>query len=60
MKAGLPINMLDLKNYKKANLYTYQRLIEKLIYFSCSTKLDISLIIGQLSRHNIDLKKRNF
>ena len=35
---------------KKVNLKTYQRLISKLMYLSCNTKLDISLVIGQLSK----------
>ena len=34
----------------------YQCLIEKLIYLGCGTWLGITFIIGQLSRHNLDLQ----
>lgn len=60
IKMGLSIKMLDLKDYKEANLYTYQRPIEKLMYLSYSTRPDISFVVEQLSRHNTDPRKRHF
>ena len=60
MKTDLFIKILDSKDYKEANLHIYQRLIGKLIYFLYGTRPDISFVIGQLSRHNTNLKKDTF
>ena len=49
--------MTELKNYDKANLYMYEKLIGKLIYLEYGTKPDIIFIIGHLSRHNADPRK---
>ena len=57
MKAGLSIQMSDLKVYKKTNLHMYQSLIEKLIYFLCNTRPDILFVIRQLNKYNTNLKK---
>lgn len=40
------IKILDLKNYEKANLYTYQKLLKKLIYLLYNKKLNIIYIAG--------------
>ncbi len=57
MKAYSTIKMSELKDYKKTNLYIYQQLIDKLIYLSYGTRLNIVFIIGQLSKHNANLRK---
>lgn len=43
-------------DYNKTNLKAYQYLIEKLMYFSCNTRLDIVFTVGQLSKYNTDLR----
>ena len=58
MKTGSSIEMIDLKDYKKAYPHIYQRLVRKLIYFLCRIRSDITFIIGQLSRHNADPCKK--
>lgn len=60
MKAGLSIEMTDLKDYDKPNLHINQKLIRKLIYLLWGTRPDIAFVVGQLSRHNINLRKRHF
>ncbi len=57
MKAGSSIEMLDPKDYKKAELCNYRRLIGKLIYLACSTCPDIAFVMGQLSKLNANLRK---
>ena len=59
MKASSSIEMSDPEDYEKADLHTYQRLVGKLIYLSYGTRPDILFIVGQLSRHNADSKKRH-
>lgn len=54
---GLSIEMIDQENYKKANLYKYQRLVKKLIYLSCETRPDIVFVLRQFSKHNADQRK---
>lgn len=44
------IEMLEDNNYKKINIKVYQRFIEKLIYLSCGTKLNIAFAIEQFSK----------
>lgn len=54
IKASNFIKMQRENNYKKADLKIYQRLIGKLIYLSCGTKLDIFFIVKQFSKQNAD------
>lgn len=54
MKVSSSIEMLEPKNYEKADLCIYQRLVRKLIYLLCGTRPDIAFVVGQLSRHNAD------
>lgn len=57
MKAGSIIKMTELEDYEKADLYTYQWLIGKLIYLACGIKPDISFVVKQLNRHNTNPRK---
>lgn len=59
MKTGSSIKMSDPKVHKKPNLYTYPRLVRKLIYLSYSIRPDILFLIGQLSKYNANLRKRH-
>lgn len=45
MKAGSSIEMTDPEDYKEANHRTYQRLVGKLMYFSCGTRPDIAFLV---------------
>lgn len=56
MKAGCFIEISELGDYNKFCIKTYQYLIEKLMYLSCGTRLDIAFAVGQLSKHNSDPK----
>lgn len=57
MKAGSVIEMSEPDDYNKANLMMYQRLISKLMYFTCGTRPDIAFVVGRLSKHNADPQK---
>ncbi len=59
MKTVSFIKILDPKNYEKTNFHTYQRLIRKLIYLSCSIKPDILFIIEQFNKHNANPRKKH-
>lgn len=59
MKAGSSIEMTDPEDYEKINLYTYQKLIGKLMYLFYGTKPDIAFAVGQFSRHNTDPRKKH-
>ena len=59
MKAGSSIKMLNPKDHEETDLHIYQRLIGKLIYFSCGTRPHISFVVRQFSRHNADPRKRH-
>lgn len=48
--------MQEENDYKKANLKTYQQLVNKLIYLSYSTRLNIAFVVGQLSKYNLNLR----
>lgn len=60
MKTGLFISMNQVDNYNSANLEVYQRFLEKLIYLVYGTQLDISFIVGLLSRYNSDPRVEHF
>ena len=55
IKTGNFIEMQDKDDYKKVDLKVYQRLIGKLIYLSCRTRLDILFVVEQLNKRNINL-----
>lgn len=55
--ACLSIDMSDPENSEEIDLQTYQCLIGKLIYLACGIRPNIAFVVGQLSRHNADLKK---
>lgn len=52
--------MIDQEDYDEPNLHINQKLIEKLIHLLCSIRPDIVFVVGQLSRHNADPRKRHF
>lgn len=56
MKTGFFICMSKPTNYKKIEIKLYQYLIKKLMYLFCSTKSNIIFAIGQLSKHNFNLR----
>lgn len=58
MKVGSSIKMTDPEDYDKTNHHTYQKFVGKLMYLLCGTIPDIAFVVGQLSRHNTDLRKR--
>lgn len=57
MRIGSSINMIELNDYEKVELWPYHYFIDKLIYFTGSRRPNIAFVIGQLSRYNIDLRK---
>lgn len=57
MKAGSTIEMTEPEDYEKADLRIYQRLIGKLMYLACGKRPNISFVVGQLSRHNVNPRK---
>lgn len=57
IKVELSIEIIDPEDYKKADLYKYQRLVKNLIYLSYDTRPDIVFVVRQLSKHNADLRK---
>lgn len=57
MKAGSDIEMIEPDDYEETELREYQRLIGKLMYLACGTRLDITFAVRQLSKHNADPKK---
>lgn len=56
IKAGNFIEMQGEDDYKKVDLKVYQWLIGKLMYLSYRTRPDISFVVGQLSKRNVDLR----
>lgn len=54
IKIGNFIEMQGKDDYEEVGLKVYQCLISKLIYLSYGTRLDISFIVGQLSKRNSD------
>lgn len=58
MKVGSAIKMNESDNYDDANLAMYQCLIDTLIYFVYGKRLDITIAVRRLSKHNADLYKR--
>lgn len=61
MKADSSIEMhIDPKNYNETDLYIYQKIVRKLTYSLYSIKPDIAFVVGQLSRYNINLRKKHF
>lgn len=59
MKIGNFIEMQD-DNYEEVNLKVYQQLIGKLIYLLFKTQLDISFIIGQISKQKTNSQASYF
>lgn len=59
IKTGFSIEMIEFDNYEKIELQLYQRLISKLIYFACNTRLDNAFTINQLSKHNANPRKNH-
>lgn len=59
IKAGSLIEMGDPKDYEENDLQTYHQLIDKLIYLACDIRPDIAFSVGQLSKHNINPRKRH-
>ena len=57
MKTGSFIKMNELNDYNKTNLGDYQRLIEKLMYFTYRTRPNIEFVVEKLSIHNTDPRK---
>lgn len=53
------MEMTDPEDYNETNLYTYQKLVKKLIYLLYNIKPDIVFAVKQLSRHNVDPKKEH-
>ena len=58
IKAGFSIDIREPNAYKESDLQEYQQLIRKLIYLTCSIRIDIAFNIGQFNKHNINLRKR--
>lgn len=58
MKADSSISMTTLEDYEETNLHIYQKLVRKLFYLSYGIRPDIVFEIKQLSRHNMDLRKK--
>lgn len=56
MKVRCFIEMSEPGNYEEVDIKPYQRLIEKLMYLLCGTRLDIAFAVGQLSKHNLDCR----
>ena len=54
MKASSSIESGEKTNNNQAYLKTYKHQVGKLIIFAYSTRLDISFILRQLSRYNLD------
>lgn len=59
MKIGLAIEIIEPNNYEKTDLREYQRLISKLIYLACGMRPNIPFVIGQLSKHNADPRRKH-
>lgn len=57
IKVGSCIKMIDIEDYKKADLRIYQKLIKKLIYLLCDIRLDIAFVIGQFSKYYANQRK---
>lgn len=57
MQASSAIEMTDPKDYEGTKLQEYQCLIDKLIYLAYGIRSDIAFIVGQLSKHNANLRK---
>lgn len=54
MKAGLYIKSKKITNNNQIDLKIYLYLIRKLISCICNTRLDISFVVRQLSKYNLD------
>lgn len=50
--------MLEPNDYNEIDFYIYQQFIEKLIYLMYKTKPDITFVVGQISRHNSNPRKK--
>lgn len=54
IKVGYFIEMSKPGDYEEVDIKSYQRLIGKLMYLLCSTRLDIAFAVNQLSKYNSD------
>lgn len=60
MKAESFIDIQEEDDYKKADLKTKQQFVGKLMYLLYDIRLDITYMIGQLSKHNFDSRIGHF
>ncbi len=57
IKTGSAIEMNEPDDYNEADLGEYQRLIGKLMYLVCGTRLDKVFVVGRLGKYNADSRK---
>ena len=54
IKADSTFFLDQIEDHQQTDLIAYQLLIDKPIYLNCKTCPDITFIVGQLSRHNLN------
>ena len=60
VKASSILILDQVEDHQQVDLTAYQRLVGKLMYLSCGTRPNIAFVVGQLSRHNSDLRAGHF